>query len=76
MLVLLVIQVSLGAATVLSRRAVIPTTSHVAIGAALLATCVALALRAWHFERAPRAHGGGAARVTRFTPALRREARA
>jgi len=76
MLVLLVIQVSLGAATVLSRRAVIPTTSHVAVGAALLATCVALALRACHLERALGAHGDGAARVARFAPAPRREARA
>jgi cytochrome c oxidase assembly protein subunit 15 len=76
MLVLLVIQISLGAATVLSRRAVIPTTSHVAVGAALLATCVVLALRAWHLERAARAHGDSAPRVARFVPAARREVNA
>jgi len=79
MLVLLVIQISLGAATVLSRRAVIPTTSHVAVGAALLATCVVLALRAWHLERTARAagaHGDSAPRVARFVPAARREVNA
>jgi heme A synthase len=55
LLVLLAVQIGLGAATVLSRRAVIPTTSHVAVGAAVLATCLALTLRAWHLERAARA---------------------
>jgi heme A synthase len=50
-------QVGLGAATILSRRAVIPTTSHVAVGAAVLATSVALTLRAWHLERAARLAG-------------------
>ena len=80
MLVLLAIQVSLGAATVLSRRAVIPTTSHVAVGAALLATCVALALRAWHLERAHRVAevpAERAPRVQRFDAApARREVNA
>ncbi|HZO83296.1 MAG TPA: COX15/CtaA family protein [Candidatus Binataceae bacterium] len=51
LLVLLALQLSLGAATVLSMRAVIPTTLHVAIGAAVLATSVVLALRAAHLER-------------------------
>jgi heme A synthase len=41
----------LGAATVLSLRAVIPTTSHVAIGAAVLATSLLLALLAARRER-------------------------
>jgi heme A synthase len=50
-------QIGLGAATVLSRRAVIPTTSHVAVGAAVLATSVVLTLRAWHLERISRAVG-------------------
>lgn len=50
LVVLLAIQIALGAATILSRRAVIPTTSHVAVGAAVLATCVALTIRALHFE--------------------------
>jgi heme a synthase len=57
LLVLLALQIGLGAATVLSRRAVIPTTSHVAVGAAVLATSVALTLRAWHLERISRAAG-------------------
>jgi heme a synthase len=57
LLVLLATQIGLGAATILSRRAVIPTTAHVAVGAAVLATCLALTLRAWHLERAARAAG-------------------
>lgn len=68
LLVLLALQIGLGAATVLSRRAVIPTTSHVACGAAVLATSVALTLRAWHFERISRAAGAfesGRARAQR-----------
>lgn len=60
LLVLLAIQIGLGAATILSRRAVIPTTSHVAVGAAVLATCLALTLRAWHLERVSRAAGASA----------------
>ncbi len=58
LLVLLALQLSLGAATVLSMRAVIPTTSHVAVGAAVLATAVALALRAAHLERIARGAAG------------------
>jgi heme a synthase len=46
LLILLVLQVTLGALTIWSGRAVIPTTAHVAVGAALLATCVMLTLRA------------------------------
>lgn len=57
LLVLLAVQIGLGAATVLSRRAIIPTTAHVAVGAAVLATCLALALRACHIEGAVRAAG-------------------
>jgi len=57
LLVLLGTQIGLGAATILSRRAVIPTTSHVAVGAAVLATCLVLTLRAWHLERVTRAAG-------------------
>lgn len=55
LLALLALQLVLGAATVLSMRAVIPTTAHVAVGAAVLATCVALTLRAAHLERLARA---------------------
>src|SRR5438552_2206759 len=42
---LVVVQVALGASIIWTRRAVVPTTSHVALGAALLATCFALTLR-------------------------------
>jgi heme a synthase len=45
-LLLLAAQISLGALTIWTGRAVIPTTAHVAIGAAVLATSVALAIRA------------------------------
>jgi heme A synthase len=44
---LLIAQVSLGAITIWSGREVIPTTSHVAIGAAVLATSLALTLKTW-----------------------------
>ena len=45
LLVLLVLQVTLGALTIWSGRAVLPTTAHVAIGAAVLATSLALTIR-------------------------------
>jgi len=44
--VLLCLQVTLGALVIWTRRAVFPTTLHLSIGAALLATCVVIALRA------------------------------
>ena len=44
---LLVMQVCLGALTIWSNRSVLPTTSHVAIGAAVLASSLALTLRAY-----------------------------
>jgi heme a synthase len=43
--VLVIAQVTLGALTVWTAKAVLPTTAHVAVGAALLATTFALALR-------------------------------
>ncbi len=43
---LVLLQVSLGAITIWSRRAVVPTSAHVVTGAAILATAVVLALRA------------------------------
>jgi len=43
---LVVVQITLGASVIWTRRAVVPTTSHLAVGAALLATCVALTLHA------------------------------
>jgi len=48
LILLLILQVSLGALTIWSQRAVLPTTSHVAIGAAVLATSLTLTIRAWH----------------------------
>jgi heme a synthase len=45
LLALLAAQISLGAITIWSHRAVIPTTAHVAVGAAVLATSFALTLR-------------------------------
>jgi heme a synthase len=47
MLALLVVQIALGGITILSMRAVVPTTTHVAIGAALLASSLSLTLRAY-----------------------------
>ncbi len=44
--VLLLVQVTLGALTIWTQRAVTPMTAHVAIGAAVLATSLILALRA------------------------------
>ncbi len=53
--VLLVLaQISLGATTVLTGKAVLPTTAHVAVGAAVLGSCWLLLLRAWRRLR-PRA---------------------
>ena len=49
-LTLVATQVTLGALTIWSRKAVLPTTAHVAVGAAILGTTVLLALRA---RRAP-----------------------
>jgi cytochrome c oxidase assembly protein subunit 15 len=43
---LLLLQVTLGALTIWSGRAVLPTTMHLVVGAALLATSLVLALRA------------------------------
>jgi len=44
---LVVVQGALGAATVLTGKAVLVTTAHVAVGAAVLGACWLLALRAW-----------------------------
>jgi heme a synthase len=50
---LLVVQICLGALTIWSGRAVIPTTSHVLVGAATLATSLALTIRAYHIYGLP-----------------------
>jgi cytochrome c oxidase assembly protein subunit 15 len=45
-LVVLVAQIALGASVVLTQKAVLPNTLHVATGAVLLGTCLVLALEA------------------------------
>jgi len=50
---LLALQLSLGALTIWSHRAVVPTTAHLAIGGALLATCLTLSLRSARLLTAP-----------------------
>jgi heme a synthase len=47
LIVLLTTQICLGAITIWSSRAVLPTTSHVAVGAAVLATSLTLMIRSW-----------------------------
>ncbi len=51
LLALLALQIALGALTIWSGRAVLPTTAHVAIGAAVLATAFALTIRAFRLTR-------------------------
>jgi cytochrome c oxidase assembly protein subunit 15 len=51
LLVLVAIQISLGAWIIWSRKAVLPTTAHVAVGAAILAVSLVLALRSLHVRR-------------------------
>ncbi len=43
---LLIMQVTLGASIIWTHRAVVPTTTHLVVGAALLATCLVATLRA------------------------------
>jgi cytochrome c oxidase assembly protein subunit 15 len=50
---LVALQVALGAMTVLTAKAVTPTTTHVAIGAAILGSCWWMALRSRRLLRAP-----------------------
>lgn len=64
LLVLLAIQITLGALTIWSRREVIPTTAHVAVGAAVLATAFFLSIRAARLTRA-----GGAVEALAAHPA-------
>jgi cytochrome c oxidase assembly protein subunit 15 len=42
-----IVQIALGATTVLTGKAVLPATAHVALGAGVLGTCWLLSLRAW-----------------------------
>jgi cytochrome c oxidase assembly protein subunit 15 len=55
---LVLLQLTLGALTIWTRRAVLPMTSHVAVGAAVLATSVVIALRAARLTAAPAAVSG------------------
>jgi cytochrome c oxidase assembly protein subunit 15 len=59
---LVAMQIALGALTIWTRKAVLPATAHVAVGAALLATTFLLALRARRL--APLAAAGTPALVT------------
>jgi heme A synthase len=52
--VLVALQIALGAVIIWSRRAVTPTTTHVVIGAALLATSLVITLRAFRAIAMPR----------------------
>jgi len=54
LIMLLALQISLGALTIWTGRAVLPTTAHVAIGAAVLATSLTLTIRAYHLFGLPR----------------------
>jgi len=58
-LVLVVIQIGLGGATVLSSRAVVPTTAHVMVGAAVLGACWLSTLRAFRLLRRPQRLASG-----------------
>jgi cytochrome c oxidase assembly protein subunit 15 len=62
-LLLTLVQISLGVAAVLTRKAVVLTTAHVATGAAILGTCFFIALRAFRLttpgEEAARARALG-----------------
>lgn len=64
LLALLATQIALGALTIWSGRAVLPTTTHVLVGAGVLATSVALSIRLW-------ARGGlaSAAQAAKLQPA-------
>ncbi len=55
MLVVTATQIALGALVVLTRKAVVPNTAHVATGAALLACSLVLTLETWRGARARRA---------------------
>jgi cytochrome c oxidase assembly protein subunit 15 len=53
----LILQLVLGALTIWTRRAVVPMTAHVAVGAAVLATSLVLTLRIYRCIPAPRLLG-------------------
>ncbi|HUA33308.1 MAG TPA: COX15/CtaA family protein [Candidatus Binataceae bacterium] len=68
LLLLLAMQISLGALTIWTGRAVIPTTAHVLVGAGVLATTLTIAIRASHLlapsNRAARSHARAMEAIT------------
>jgi len=58
---LVIVQIALGATTVLTGKAVLPATAHVAVGAVVLGSCWLVSLRAWR-RLTPRA------RLRRYSP--------
>ena len=54
LVVLLAIQITLGALTIWSGRAVLPTTAHVTIGAAVLGASLALTIRVYELKARPK----------------------
>ena len=72
LLCLLALQITLGALTIWSGRAVLPTTAHVAVGAAVLATSFALVVRSYAMGRATEARRLPSAAVSMLDPAKRR----
>ncbi len=63
---LVAIQISLGAAVVLTGKAVVPNTAHVATGATILATSLLLTLGSWRSARAAVPSSAGAVRDPAF----------
>lgn len=61
---LVLAQVTLGALTIWTGKAVLPTTAHVACGAAILAMTFLLALRTWRTTAARTAHASALVEVT------------
>jgi len=54
LLALVALQLTLGASIIWTRKAVLPTTAHVAVGAAILATSLVLALRSFRTRETAR----------------------
>jgi len=69
MSVLVLAQITLGALVVLTRKAVVPNTVHVATGAALLAASLTLALESRRLARIARIARAGAASTAQEIPA-------
>jgi heme A synthase/MoxR-like ATPase len=65
MLAVTAAQITLGALVVLSGKAVVPNTAHVATGAVLLSACLVLALETWRGARAAAAAAGAPAALPR-----------